>query len=233
MNTKTDSNFERRRLLLALVFPLLFVILFWIIKLMEVSLEISLASYGMRPRDLSQWFGVITMPFLHSGFKHLMANTSSFLILGTILFYFYNKYSLQILGWSWLLTGLLTWILGRENSVHIGASGLVYAFAGFIFFSGVLSKNIRLMAISLIVVFMYGSMIWGVFPQNTNISWEGHLAGFITGIVLAFLYHPKDKKPDDEEYEYDECRNCTGNDEIEIFYEYKEKEDNKDSANQK
>lgn len=225
MNKGSKSDIEKKKLLLAIVFPSMFVILFWIIKLTEVALDIRLSEYGMRPRDLSQWFGIITMPFLHSGFKHLMANSSSFLILGTMLFYFYNKNSLSILGLSWLLTGVITWIIGRENSVHIGASGLVYAFAGFVFFSGLLSNNIKLMATSLIVVFMYGSMIWGVFPQDNNISWEGHLAGFITGIGLAAIYHPKKPKDEDSDEFDDDCTNSTQTNDIEIFYTFKEDND--------
>lgn len=225
MNTHKQSDIEKKRLLLALVFPVVFVLLFWIIKFVELALDIRLSSYGMRPRDFSQWFGIITMPFLHSGFKHLIANTSSFLILGTMLFYFYNKNSMSVFALSWLLTGIVTWLIGRENSIHIGASGMVYAFAGFIFFGGVLSKNIKLMAISLIVVFMYGSMIWGVFPQDNNISWEGHLAGFITGIGLAAIYHPKKPKDEDSDEFDDDCTNSTQTNDIEIFYTFKEDND--------
>ncbi len=215
---KKPSDIERRRLLLAILIPFLFIVMFWAIKLIELGLNISLASYGMRPRDLSQWFGVITMPFLHSGFSHLMANSSGFLVLGTIIFYFYSRNAFTVFGLAWLLTGIFTWIIGRENTIHIGASGLVYAFAGFIFFSGLLSKNVRLMAVSLFVVFMYGSMIWGIFPGYPNISWEGHLAGFITGVGLAILYHPGrelDEEPDD-------CTDCTVDEDIEITYTYKE-----------
>lgn len=218
MVSEKPSDIERRRLLLAILIPLLFIIMFWAIKLIEFGFNISLASYGMRPRDWSQWFGVITMPFLHGGLSHLMANSSSFLVLGTIIFYFYSKNAFSVFGLSWLLTGMLTWMIGRENTVHIGASGMVYAFAGFIFFSGLLSKNIRLMAVSLFVVFMYGSMIWGIFPGYPHVSWEGHLAGFITGIGLAIIYHPGK----DIEEEPDDCTDCTGGDNIEIIYTYKE-----------
>jgi membrane associated rhomboid family serine protease len=221
MKKPKESDFERRRLLISLVFPLLFVFVFWLIKIVEISLDISLANYGLRPREISQWFGIITMPFLHSGFSHLFANTTSFLVLGTLLFYFHNKYSLQILGWSWLLTGVLTWIIGRSGSVHIGASGIIYAFAGFIFVSGVLSKNIRFMAISLIVVFMYGSMIWGIIPQGGGISWEGHLAGLISGICLSYFYRIPIQKST-EEFDEDEKYVTSCSEDYNIFYEFKD-----------
>jgi membrane associated rhomboid family serine protease len=229
MKYPKESDIEKRKLLLALALPLFSVIIFWLVKVIELSLDISLSEYGLRPRSFSQWFGIITMPFLHGSLSHLIANTSSFLILGTMLFYFYNKFSLQIIGLSWLIAGVLTWIIGRD-SIHIGASGMIYAFAGYIFFGGLLSRDIRLMAISLIVVFMYGSMVWGMMPQNTGISWEGHLAGFLTGIILALIYKPESKSTDFDEDEDDddddnyetECRNCTGNYYPNIKYHYKD-----------
>ncbi len=223
MNYPKESDIEKRKLLLALALPLFSVIIFWLVKVVELSLDISLAEYGLRPRSFSQWFGIITMPFLHGSLSHLIANSSSFLILGTMLFYFYNKYSLQVIGLSWLIAGVLTWIIGRD-SIHIGASGMIYAFAGYIFFGGLFSRDIRLMAISLIVVFLYGSMIWGMMPQNTGISWEGHLAGFVAGILLAFIYKPEAKTTgfDDEEEDDDECTDCTDNNQYNIKYYYKE-----------
>lgn len=223
MTEITDSKTELKKMLLAMVIPGSFLFFCWMIYLIEISLNIDLAGYGLRPREISQWYGIITMPFLHGGFEHIIANTASFLVLGSLLFYFYNDDAIQIFIWSYFLSGVFTWIIGR-NSIHIGASAMIYAFAGYLFTAGVISKNIRLMAIALIVVFMYGSMIWGIFPQNNNVSWEGHLSGFAAGIGLAFMYRPP--KPVDEseafsEFEEDDC-DCTGGDEVDVKYHYKD-----------
>lgn len=222
MIIQNDSQTELKKMLLATVIPGSFLFLVWMVFLLEISLDIDLAAYGLRPRDFRQWFGIITMPFLHGGFSHIIANTASFLVLGSLLFYFYNEDAIAVFIWSYFLSGIFTWIIARGN-IHIGASAMVYAFAGYLFTAGVINKDIRKMAISLIVVFMYGSMIWGIFPQNNNISWEGHLSGFTAGIGLAFMYRPP--KPVDEydafsEFDEDDC-DCTGGEDVEIKYHYK------------
>jgi membrane associated rhomboid family serine protease len=230
MTIETNSNIERKKIILAMIIPGSFLFVCWLIFLLEFSLDISFSEYGLRPRDLSQWFGIITMPFLHGDIQHILANSISFMILGTMVFYFYSQNSISIFIWSFFLTGILTWLIGRGN-IHIGASGMVYAFAGYLFTAGVISKNMRLMAISLVVVFLYGSMIWGIFPQNTNISWEGHLSGFAAGIGLAFIYRPPkpiviedDEEDDDDTYYtdfYDETMDCTEHHDKDIKYHFR------------
>ncbi len=221
MTVTTDSKTELKKMLLATVIPGSFIFLCWMIYLLEIGLDIRLAEFGLRPREISQWFGVLTMPFLHGDFEHIIANTTSFLVLGSLLFYFYNDDAISIFVWIYFLSGIFTWIIATGN-IHIGASAMIYGFAGYIFTAGVLSKNVRHMAISLIIVFMYGSMIWGLFPQNNNVSWEGHLGGFIAGIGLAFIYRPA--KPIEEEdtvfSEFDEYCDCTESDDVEINYFY-------------
>ena len=130
------------------------------------------------------------MPFVHGGFKHLIANSFPFLILGTALFYFYREISLKVLIGIWLLSGIWVWFGGRD-SWHIGVSGVIYGLSSFLFFSGLIRKNVQLSALALVVAFLYGSMIWGIFPDffpEKNISWEGHLGGLVAGIILAFYY---------------------------------------------
>ena len=227
MEIQTDSKTELKKMLLSTVIPGSFIFLFWMIYILEISLNISLSEYGLRPREISQWFGVLTMPFLHGGIEHIVANTTSFLVLGSLLFYFYNDNAIQIFVWAYVLSGILTWVIGR-SSIHIGASAMIYSFAGYLFTAGVLSKNIRHMAIALVVVFLYGSMIWGIFPMNNNVSWEGHLSGFAAGIGLAFMYRPPKVVDEYSVYsEFDEDCDCTENDGIEIRYFYKDEEDNK------
>jgi hypothetical protein len=107
-------------------------------------------------------------------------------VLSAALFYFYRKVAWQTLLIGGVLTGLLTWVIGRP-SYHIGASGLIYLLASFIFFKGIFSRHYRLVALSMIVVFIYGGMLWYVFPIKEGISWEGHLGGAISGFFLSLV----------------------------------------------
>lgn len=201
---------ERKRFYLSMVFPLFFLLILWIIKISEVLLGTSFVFLGIYPLKAKGLIGILTAPLIHSDFGHLMANSVPLFILGTGVFYFYNKIAIKVFLLSYLLTNFWIWF-GARQAYHIGASGLVYSFAAFLFFSGVIRKNIKLMAISLLVVFLYGSMIWGVLPWQPHISWESHLMGAIAGIVLAFYYRnegPKRKRYswelEEEEEELDE-----------------------------
>jgi len=196
-------NIERKRFLHSLVFPFFFVALIWMIKFFELIMDYDFTSYSLYPRKLSGMIGIITSPLLHADFKHLLSNSVPILILGVGVFYFYNKVAYQVLIISYLAHGLWLWAFGRE-SYHLGASGLVYSFFSFLFFSGIIRKNINLLAISLTVAFWYGSMIWGIFPQKQPISWEGHLMGFIAGLILAIYYRHKGPQPKIYQWEIDE-----------------------------
>lgn len=237
-DSKPTLKGEFRQLFLASIIPGCFIFLAWMIFLLEAGLDIELWQYGLQPRSFSQWYGIFTMPFLHSDLSHIVYNSISFMVLGTMLFYFYKKNALHVFLWSYLLSGVITWIIGRSN-IHIGASAMIYAFVGYLFTAGVISKNKSNIAISLLIVFMYGSLIWGVFPQQTNVSWEGHLAGLLSGIGLSFIYRPprtEELEEDNEVFftEYNSSNfDCTENDEVEITYFYKkeDKDTKKDKEN--
>lgn len=146
-------------------------------------------------------------PFIHSDFRHLFNNTLPLFFLWTALFYFYSEIAVKVSLWTWLLTGLSVWLAGRP-AWHIGASGLIYGFASFLFFSGIIRKYFRLVALSLLIVFLYGSMVWGIFPDiYQGVSWESHMLGFISGIILSIVYRkegpqePLIEWPDEEEEE--------------------------------
>jgi membrane associated rhomboid family serine protease len=140
--------------------------------------------YGLLPREISGLKGILTSPLIHSGFSHLWSNTVPIAVLLFFLNVFYSRISIKVIIWGWLLSGLFTWVIARD-SYHIGASGMVYMLASFIFFKGIFINNYRQIAASLIVVFLYGSLIWYVLPIEPGISWEGHLCGGIAGLVLA------------------------------------------------
>jgi len=178
---------EKKRFIHSLVFPLFFTILIWSVKLIEVFMNLDLAFLGIFPLKVKGLIGIVTAPLIHSDFEHLIANSIPILILGTGVFYFYNKVAYKVFFLSYLIANIWIWF-GARQAYHIGASGLVYSFASFLFFSGVFGKNIKLMAISLLVVFLYGSMIWGVLPIQPQVSWESHLMGAIAGMVLAIYF---------------------------------------------
>ncbi len=147
--------------------------------------------YGVQPGEWESLRGIIFMPLIHSknGFEHIINNSLPIAVLLSALIYYYRSIALRVFVISWLATGLGLWLFATDsNSYHIGMSGVIYALAGFLFVSGVLRKYLPLQAISLFVAFMYGSMIWGIFPTESHVSWEGHLSGLITGALLAFAY---------------------------------------------
>lgn len=191
---------EKKRLLYSLVFPTLFLIVIWMVKISEILLDIDFVFLGIYPLKAKGLIGIITAPLIHSDIEHLIANSIPILILGTGLFYFYNKIAYKVFFLSYFIANIWIWF-GARQAYHIGASGLVYSFAAFLFFSGIIRKNVKLVAISLLVVFLYGSMIWGVLPIQPHISWESHLLGAIAGMILAIYY--KDRGPTRKVYNWE------------------------------
>ncbi len=172
--------------------PSLLLILMWSVFLIEDSFNVDLTTHGILPRSFIGLQGVFFSPFLHGDLNHIANNSIPLFILTTALIYFYRAVSLKVLFYGILLSGIITWVIGRD-SYHIGASGLIYVLVSFIFFKGMMTKYYRLMALSLTVVLIYGGLIWYVFPEvDKKISWEGHLAGLITGFVFAVRFKTPD-----------------------------------------
>lgn len=197
---------EKKKLFGAIAIPMLLLFIMWAVKLVEVIFELNFTRFGTFPLRVDGLQGIVLMPFIHSGFSHLIANTTSFFVLSIALFYFYRDISLKVLIWIWFLSGIWVWFGGRE-SWHIGASGVIYGLSSFLFVSGLIRKNTQLAALAMVVAFLYGSMIWGIFPDffpQENISWEGHLGGFIAGIILAFYYRKLGPKPKKYSWELEE-----------------------------
>ena len=172
---------------LILAVPLYFVLFLWIIFWIEVKYGYNFNKYGIYPRSLMGLRGIFFSPFIHGDIKHLYHNSIPLFVLLFSLYYFYRKIAFKVFVYGTLFTGILTWIIARK-SFHIGASGIIYMLFSFIFFSGIIRKNYRLIAVSLMVIFLYGSMVWYLLPVKEEISWEGHLSGFIVGIIFAFYF---------------------------------------------
>ncbi len=178
------------------IIPSFLLILIWSVFFFEDSFTIDLTSHGILPRTFSGLQGILFSPFLHGDLNHIANNSIPLFVLTTALLYFYRDISLKVLCYGILLSGIITWVIGRE-SYHIGASSLIYVLVSFIFFKGMMTQYYRLMALSLTVVMFYGGMIWYVFPDvDKTISWEGHLAGLLTGFLFAVYYKTPDYKKD-------------------------------------
>ncbi len=183
-----SSVAERRRVLLAMLIPFMLVAFMWLVMGVTLLFDVRLHFLGIYPWRASSLGGVLTSPFIHSDLRHLFNNTLPLFILGTALFYFYSQVAFRVLLRIALITGLLVWLTGRP-AWHIGASGIVYGLAAFLFVSGIIRRYIPLMGLSLLVVFIYGEMVWGIFPGfRVDISWESHMLGAAAGVLLAFWY---------------------------------------------
>ena len=202
-----EEKAERRKFFGSLVIPACIVAMMWSVKIVEVALGLDLSRYGLMPQSTQGLIGIITLPFLHGGWDHLIANSIPILVLGTALYYFYPTLANRVMLISWLASGLFTWCIGRPGSIHIGASALVYSLNLFLIVSGFIRGNRMLTVLSLVVVFLYGGFVWGMIPDLAilqNISWEGHLSGAIVGIVLAFVFRKEGPQKEVHHWEEDE-----------------------------
>jgi len=187
-NIKAEGAFFRKKLLLSAIIPGIFIFVMWLVKIIEVLFELDFSGFGIYPLTAKGLPGIVFSPFIHANFTHLFNNSLPFFFLSVALFYFYSEVALKVFTLTFFLTGFLVWIAGRE-AWHIGASGLVYGLASFLFFSGIIRRYFRLIALSLLIVFLYGSMVWGMFPDlYKNVSWESHMLGFFSGVLLSVWF---------------------------------------------
>lgn len=208
---------ETQRLYASFMPGILFIFVIYLCKIIEIGMDTDLVHLGIYPMQLKGILGIITHPFVHADFNHLFANTFPLVFLVWCTFYFYKDIAFPILLSIWIGCGLFTFIIGKP-AWHIGASGIIYGLAFFLFFSGLLRKHIPLIAISLLITFLYGGIVWQMLPQYTpsGTSWEGHLSGAIIGTIcsLAFLKYGPQKPPiemedDEEDILDDEVYNLT------------------------
>ena len=191
----TNSAQARAHFRLAVQIALGFVALLWVISLMSWGLGLDPALSGIRPRQWDGLPGIVFAPLVHGGFDHLIANSPPLLVLITAVLFLYPNSMLRVLPVVWLGPGIVVWLFGRE-SVHFGASGLVYGLASYTFVAGLLRRDRRAIAASLVVWFMYSSLVWGVLPPPLGgVSWETHLSAALIGVVLAVALRRLDVPP--------------------------------------
>ena len=231
--TSTTAAQDIKRMLLNAVIPAILVLLISTVFFMDKEFGLELYRYGLKPRTLTGLLGILTMPFIHGGFEHLFNNMTALFVLVWFLFYFYKDLGPRILFWIFILSGIWVWISAR-GTFHIGASAVVYGLVTFLFFSGIFRMYYRLVAVSLLVVFMYGSLVWGILPIQEGVSWEGHLWGSLAGLLLAFIYRSQgpqrpvyeweeDDDHDDETSSSDPSENIHNTGQVTVHYHIKEK----------
>lgn len=178
---------KERKWYLILFFPFLFVLIMLSVKLFELVLGINFYEYGIYPRKIKGLAGILFAPILHGDALHVISNAIPLLVLGGGLFYYFKDLGYKIFFSIYFATGLWVWVAARP-SYHIGASGVVYGLVTFFILSAILRKNKHLLFFSFLVIFLYGGLIWGIFPIKAQISWESHLMGAIAGLFMAWYY---------------------------------------------
>lgn len=197
LNSAMETS-NKNRIYLAMAFPAFFLFILYCMQTLQWGMGWDFTHLGIHPLQKDGLFGIFAHPLIHSGWIHLFHNTLPLFALLWGLYYFYKDFASTVFIMAWLIGGLLTWIIGKPGW-HIGASGLIYSLAFFLFFSGILRRHIPLIALSLLVVFLYGSMVWNMFPwfADDSTSWEGHLDGALAGTLLAWFYRKEGpQKPD-------------------------------------
>lgn len=208
----SDLKTERKKILYSTVFPLFLLLLMFSVHLVQELENVHWFFFGVKPLSLQGLPGIITAPFIHADWVHLGANAGPFLILTSVLFYVYRDIALKVFIWIYILAGIWLWF-GARDAWHVGASGLVYGMAAFLFVSGIIRNYVPLIALSMLVVFLYGGLFWGLFPVEwlVEYSWEAHLWGALAGLVVAVVFRKEgpqkppspllEEEEDDEEEE--------------------------------
>jgi membrane associated rhomboid family serine protease len=222
-----DSQENKSRILKSLLIPAGFIVLLWIILFAQEIFNLNFPyEFGLYPRKLSGLIGVITSPLIHGGYAHLLSNSLPVFLLAAGIIYFYPEIGYKAIIIIYIFTGLLVWLLAR-SVYHIGASGLIYGFASFLFFSGVFKRDNRSIGLALLVTFVYGGMVWGILPGQPGISWESHFLGGIMGLVCAFIFRKKDKH---FRYDWEEEENEIPPNKLEISYDNKKFENDEGNS---
>lgn len=186
---RAGANFR-----LAAKLSLGYVVILWFIQLMNWMLDVDAGYLGVRPRELAGLSGILFAPLAHGDFAHLLANSPPLLVLGTVMLTLYPRSALRVLPAVYFGTGIAVWLFAR-GSVHLGASGLVYGLVAYVLVAGMIRRDRRAIAASLLVCFMYGALVWGLLPIQPRVSWESHLAAALIGMAMAIALRHLDVPP--------------------------------------
>jgi membrane associated rhomboid family serine protease len=176
-----------QRVYASLSLPFKFVVAIWLIHFVQAILHLNLGNWGIYPRETFGLPGIITAPLIHGDYPHLLSNTPPLFVLSAMVLFFYRRIALPSIALIYLMTGAAVWAFGRPV-FHIGASGVIYGLAAFVVFNGIFRRNLKSLALALLVGFYYGSMVYGIFPGQEGVSWESHLLGALVGVFASFVY---------------------------------------------
>jgi membrane associated rhomboid family serine protease len=218
------KSLDKQNFYSSLFFPLLFLVTIWMVKIWEEVMGVSFSHYGVFPRTAEGLIGIALYPLIHGDWNHLINNSTAMLLLSLGIFYFYRPVAYRIYFWTYLMSGIWIWASARAN-FHIGSSGLIYGFAAFIFFSGIIRKNTNLLALSMLVTFLYGGMVWGIFPIRPEMSYEGHLWGAVAGLILAIYFRKEGPQKRKYSWELEEEEDKRRMDEMEKTKEVQENDE--------
>ena len=196
--------------------PLIFPVLIWVVHLLSLILNVDITRMGLIPRIPIGLLGIITAPLIHADFSHLISNTIPLIILGWIIFAFYRRVTVISFILIYLLTGLLVWIFARQV-YHIGASGIVYGYVSFLFFSGIFRRDNTSITLALVITFIYGGLVWGILPGMKGVSWESHLFGGISGLIAAYIFRKID--PPSKKYDWEDDPDDFDVKDLEVSYD--------------
>jgi len=180
-----------------------FLVLLWVVHLVQVILNINFFQYGVIPGQISGLKGVFTAPLIHGNFAHLAGNSVPLMVLMVILFFFYQRQAIPTFFAIYLGAGVLVWLFSPSRNSHIGASGIVYGLVAFVFWMGLFSRNVNSIALAMIVLLLYSGLFEGIFPTMEGVSWETHLFGALIGIGMAFLFRKSIGNDEEENEEED------------------------------
>lgn len=189
---------KTKALINAIKWPSIILIIMWTVKCMEIFGHISFSAWGVWPRHKEGLIGILTGPFIHGSFGHLINNSIPFFVAGVIISYFYRSIAIPAIILIWTLTGGLVWAFAKP-AFHIGASGVVYGMVSFIFWAGFFNRDRRSIVLALIILFLYSGMFYGVLPNQPGVSWESHLLGGLTGILTAYIFKSR-REPEDDDW---------------------------------
>jgi membrane associated rhomboid family serine protease len=205
-NTRVNNRMKHSLLIVAA-----FIALLWVIEIADRVLGLGLYRLGVYPGEQHGLWGILYAPLIHGSWSHLASNSFALLLLGVALLYGYPRAARQVLALVYIGSGIGVWLFAR-HSYHIGASGLTHGMMFFIFTTGILRGDRFSIALSMIVFFLFGGMVWTIFPQEPGISYESHFFGAVCGVLAAFLFRDRDPRPAEKKYSWEDEDDENGDD---------------------